>query len=71
MEDLKITQNCQNWEWALARDNMVVIDILISSPSFHIPLSHSHCSAGTNTHGRDFRKSAGAFIHGFRYTGMR
>jgi hypothetical protein len=26
-------------------------------------------SAGTNTHYADFRKSAGGFIHGFRYTG--
>lgn len=26
--------------------------------------------AGTNTHSLDFRKSAGGFIHGFRYTGM-
>ena len=25
--------------------------------------------AGTNTHSLDFRKSAGGFIHGFRYTG--
>lgn len=25
--------------------------------------------AGTNTHGLDFRKSSGGFIHGFRYTG--
>lgn len=24
--------------------------------------------AGTNTHSLDFRKSAGGFIHGFRYT---
>ena len=27
--------------------------------------------AGTNTHSIDFRKSAGGFIHGFRYTGMQ
>lgn len=26
--------------------------------------------AGTATHSLDFRKSAGGFIHGFRYTGM-
>ena len=26
-------------------------------------------AAGTNTHSVDFRKSAGGFIHGFRYTG--
>lgn len=25
--------------------------------------------AGTNTHSLDVRKSAGGFIHGFRYTG--
>ena len=25
--------------------------------------------AGTATHSLDFRKSAGGFIHGFRYTG--
>ncbi len=24
--------------------------------------------AGTNTHSLDFRKSAGGFIHGYRYT---
>lgn len=27
--------------------------------------------AGTNTHSIDFRKSAGGFIHGFRYTGIK
>eukprot|EP00058_Branchiostoma_floridae_P010972 XP_002596460.1 hypothetical protein BRAFLDRAFT_103224 [Branchiostoma floridae] len=27
--------------------------------------------AGTNTHSLDFRKSAGGFIHGFRYTTLR
>ena len=26
-------------------------------------------AAGTNTHSVDLRKSAGGFIHGFRYTG--
>ena len=28
-------------------------------------------AAGTSTHSLDFKKSAGAFIHGFRYTGTQ
>jgi hypothetical protein len=27
------------------------------------------CAAGVNTHSLDFKKSAGGFIHGYRYTG--
>ena len=38
--------------------------------------THSHChtltltlTAGTASHSLDYRKAAGAFIHGFRYSG--
>ena len=34
----------------------------------HTHTSHLH-TAGTASHSLDYRKAAGAFIHGFRYTG--
>lgn len=37
--------------------------IILNINSFHTQI------AGTATHSLDYRKSAGAFIHGFRYTG--
>jgi len=45
---------------------MIILPILVS-----LMLDYCPCIiAGVMTHSLDYRKSAGAFIHGFRYTGM-
>ena len=44
--------------------------VLISSLSYTHTHTHTHTlTAGTASYSLDFKKSAGAFIHGFRYTG--
>lgn len=47
-----------------ASDSFPLFSLMILNiNSFHTEI------AGTATHSLDYRKSAGAFIHGFRYTG--
>lgn len=42
----------------------------VVEPQFWIHIFTACFTAGTNTHSVDFRKSAGGFIHGYRYTGI-
>jgi len=50
-----------------ARFNGKFPDIFHNYESQHVP---NIFFAGTTTHSLDFKKSAGGFIHGFRYTSM-
>ena len=64
-----------------AHSTLIYSHTLMSSHSHTLTLtpSHSHThtltltpytlTAGTASHSLDYRKAAGAFIHGFRYTG--
>ena len=48
--------------------HFVVYSILILTVSI-VRFAHNVLLAGAATHLLDYRKSAGGFIHGFRYTG--